>query len=678
MKKFTALFVLFLTITFSYGQYYYVPHIAAGTNPGGLNNDPEYPVGGGLPTSWTTVKGPSTTPAWSTQQVLPIPFTFNGTAVTNYYISTSGVLTFSATVGAAPAYANLALPNATIPDNSICVWGVQGIGSNDNIVSKVFGNAPNRQFWLLFSSYTGENANSWQYWSIVLEETTNKIYLVDQRFSGTASTLTAGIQINGTTAVSVNGSPNLACQAGANATPSDNTYYEFIPGTMPAYDIWMKSLNIYPIVPIGNAPFAVAGKLMNLGTDTVHQFNLNYSVNGGSPVTAAISNLNLLTNTDYNYTHPQSWTPAAIGAYTLKIWASDINGNPDLNNANDTVTLTINVVNQIVQRLPMHEAFTSSTCAPCVQGNINLANVFNANPGKWVCLKYQMSWPGNGDPYYTAEGGERRTYYGVNSVPQLWVDGGLGINTSGYTSAQLNAAFANPSFINLTANYTITGQTVDVDVNINPVADINNNNLKMHVAIFEYLTHNNVASNGETEFKYVMKKMVPDASGTSLAPLVSGTPVSQSLSYTFQGSYRLPANALSPINHTIEHSVEEFSDLGVVVWIQDQLTKEVFQSCYATITVGTSEPGNPDGIIGIFPNPAVNETTLNYFTKDNAEVAINLYNMMGQRVFAENNFRAAAGAQTQTIDTHNLPAGVYILDLQIDHKKYTTKLTVSR
>ena len=34
-----------------------------------------------------------------------------------------------------------------------------------------------------------------------------------------------------------------------------------------------------------------------------------------------------------------------------------------------------------------------------------------------------MNWPGNGDPYYTEEGGTRRFYYGVDGVPMAFLDG---------------------------------------------------------------------------------------------------------------------------------------------------------------------------------------------------------------------------------------------------------------
>jgi hypothetical protein len=58
-----------------------------------------------------------------------------------------------------------------------------------------------------------------------------------------------------------------------------------------------------------------------------------------------------------------------------------------------------------------------------VQGNIDLEALLAANPNEHTNLKYQMSWPGGGDPYFTAEGDTRKTYYTATGVPHLVIDG---------------------------------------------------------------------------------------------------------------------------------------------------------------------------------------------------------------------------------------------------------------
>ena len=59
---------------------------------------------------------------------------------------------------------------------------------------------------------------------------------------------------------------------------------------------------------------------------------------------------------------------------------------------------------------PLYEVFTSSTCGPCAYANPILDAVLEANPGTHSLVKYQMNWPGSGDPYYTAEGGVRGNF----------------------------------------------------------------------------------------------------------------------------------------------------------------------------------------------------------------------------------------------------------------------------
>lgn len=45
----------------SFGQYYVIPWPNAGMNPGNLNQDLEYPPGGGISAGWSTLTtGPST------------------------------------------------------------------------------------------------------------------------------------------------------------------------------------------------------------------------------------------------------------------------------------------------------------------------------------------------------------------------------------------------------------------------------------------------------------------------------------------------------------------------------------------------------------------------------------------------------------------------------------------
>ena len=101
------------------------------------------------------------------------------------------------------------------------------------------------------------------------------------------------------------------------------------------------------------------------------------------------------------------------------------------------------------------------------------------------------------------------------------------------------------------------------------------------VAIIENTTFNNVGTNGLTEFHHVMKKMVPDQEGTSLENLTRGEEISLQFSYTFQGEYDDSTGYSNPVDHSSAHTVEEFDDLSVIVFIQDNDSWQVLQSAWS-------------------------------------------------------------------------------------------------
>ena len=910
--------IVFLFSSNSFSQYNY-SLIQTPGNPGGLNNDDEYPFGSGLDPSWTVILGPNqSNPSWSSIENIPFNFNFNGFPVTQYKVSSTGVLTFSTSAVLIPGAGNAALPDPAIPDNSIMVWGIEGTGTNDNICTKTFGSPGSQQHWIFFSSYT---SGSWTYWSIVLEESSNKFYIVDQRHGASAAPLvTAGLQINSSSALMIAGSPQLGNLAGSDPSPSDNRYYEFnfntascinpygfvttnrtinsadlswtgapsainyniefgIAGfsqgsgtifndTIPSYsftgltpsqfyDVYVQtvcdttdsstwsgpitfstlcvenapylenydntafpvcfvqgnddifnwtldangtpststgpsdditgggnyiyieassprvtgdsavmfspyidksslnsaklsfyshmygastgtlrieasddggntfttifsksgdqgdqwnyeivclsafsdtvvfkvtasvgdngtgsqwygdiaidnfeisesvaldvagiSVTIDPILALNNAPFVISGDLNNIGCNGITSMDINYSIDGGATVTMPLNNLNFSTGDIYSFNHSTSWNPSSSGNYNVEIWASNLNGSNDMDPANDTVNKDIIVSSSLAQRRPMMESFTSSTCGPCVAGNTNIESVLsNYVDNQYSILKYQMSWPGAGDPYYTDEGGDRRVYYNVNSVPNLVLDGNTWQgNSSSLTTQLVDDAISTPSFINISSYYSIGGQTIDFTVDIEPLADFSN--LTLYAAIFEYVTGNNFGTNGETYFNYVMKKMVPGSSGSSIASLQEGNQTTENFSYTFQGNYILPLDASNPVNHTTEHTVEDFNNLGVIVWIQDDISKEILQSTTASLVNNIDENLVVSNNFKIFPNPASEIATIVYQGFDEKNLEFKVINMIGEVVLSKS-FISPSNSGYYNLNISHLSNGIY-------------------
>ncbi|MDA9266955.1 T9SS type A sorting domain-containing protein [Salibacteraceae bacterium] len=365
---------------------------------------------------------------------------------------------------------------------------------------------------------------------------------------------------------------------------------------------------------ITNSPFhevntanSIAGTIKNVGSEAITSFDVSYTTDGGAAVSGSITGLNVAPGASYAFTHPTPWTPTTVQTFEVQTEVTMVNGNVDGDPSNNITSMDIIVHPPAVARTPVLEAFTSSTCGPCTPGNINVGNVLSAFPDEYSKVNYQMSWPGAGDPYFTNEGGDRRTYYDVNSVPNIFTDGANGINSNSYTANDFTSAKAVPAFISMEAEATVNKDVVYAVVNgqlemesskwvlnssswYTPIIDLPGN-LVAHHAINEKQTFLNVESNGETEFEHVMKKMMPDASGEFLNAVTANDTVMLTNSHDFVGEYRLSNDAGDPIIHSSEHSVEEFSDLEIVFWIQNPTTGEVWQSYHQDVEL-TEETSN--------------------------------------------------------------------------------------
>ena len=672
MKRITIyLFLTVILVNSLHAQYFYTPSSSTG-NPGGLNMDNEYPFGSGLDTSWKVLlPAGSTSPVWSVTDSIPFPFTFNNNLVDQFKVSSSGVLTFDINSTIVPGFGNVTIPDPAIPNNSVMVWGLEGTGNNDNIVTKTFGNLGGQQFWVFFSSYT---AGSWSYWSIVLEEGSNKIYIVDQRHSSNAApAITAGIQVDSANAVMVTGSPSLSNLAGTDPSPNDNHYYEFTYGAQNSLDVSGVELVNYPYLHLNDAPYSLEGVFRNLGIDTISNMKINYSINGASTVTEHITNLNIGSYQDDTASFATPWNPVNAGTYDIAIWADSINGGSDMDNTNDTLHKNLHVFDVSSQRIPLLETFVSSTSQYSVTGNTDLHNILSTNQNDYTLVKYPMSWPSPGDPYYTLEGRQRRVYYSINTVPRIVNNGIVQFNPIGFSQQEFEDAKDLYSFMNLSAEYSVGGQTIDVSVNIDPLCNTTGiwNNLVLQAAVYEKTTYNNSSVNGEIEFYNIMKKMIPDANGTPLSNLSGpNNPTTVNLTYTFNGLYNLPPDSDTPIDHTIEHSIEDFQNLGVAVWIQDVDTKYVLQSAEGSIVTSTFELDEKE--IKVFPNPSSEFANI-ILPLNHSASTLEIYDVIGNMIYSN---KLAESKYNYKINLADFRSGIYQIVISSNDKITTEKLEV--
>ena len=348
-----------------------------------------------------------------------------------------------------------------------------------------------------------------------------------------------------------------------------------------------------------------------------------------------------------------------------------------------------------VPKLPLYELFTSSTCGPCAPANDNLTPIFQdpINEGEFAVIKYQMSWPSPGDPYYTNEGSARKNVYSVNSVPALFVDAASN-SGSGYTQADMDANNNGLSYMTIEAIHSIEAdsQKVHIQVEITAHQDYADPIHRVYIMINEARTVNNVKTNGETEFFDVMKKVLPTSTGDFIMGTISAdTVLAYNIDYKFQGNYRLPADADDAINHNNEHSVEDFNNLKVVVFVQSMaLGREVYQAANSIEVDPIVADGTfPNHLFTstksykefsvqpllVSPNPSSEYVNLSFVMLKNETTTVNISNSLGQMVEVVNTESHLGGNQIR-IDVSDYDSGIYFVELLIDNKIYNQKIIV--
>jgi hypothetical protein len=298
-------------------------------------------------------------------------------------------------------------------------------------------------------------------------------------------------------------------------------------------------------------------KVFNYGSTPVTSIKATCAIDGMDPIVETFNgNVTSLTTGTFQFNHTFTLNP---GTYNVVVTLDEVNGVNDDNPANNEASSSFSVAMATTDRVPMIEHFSSSTCGPCVSVNNTMNTFCNNNQGRFTYTKYQMNWPGSGDPYYTEEGGVRRAYYGIGAVPNICFDGS-NIGAAAVSQASFNQHAAEKAFFDIRGSFTVDGNNIHVLADIMPLISVN---ATVFVSVNEKLTTGNVGSNGETSFHHVFMKMLPDAYGSSID---------------------FEAGQLQTLEFTQNMSsthVEEMSDLEVAIWVQDYASAYMFNSHFA-------------------------------------------------------------------------------------------------
>lgn len=320
-------------------------------------------------------------------------------------------------------------------------------------------------------------------------------------------------------------------------------------------------------------------------------------------------------------------------------------------------------------RLILIEECTQASCPPCAQKNPAFNALLNANTAKATSIKYQVSWPGT-DPMNAQNPTEiqaRAVYTGATSVgvPYAVNDGTVVLGGSwsgdpaGLTQSKINseASINSPFSIALTHTFNTANDSIFIQCKITCTQAVTMTTPKLRLAMIEKLITfaNPPGSNGETQFEHVMRKMYPDATGTTLA---GPWTVGQTQTLTFK--------------EKIPSYIYKKTEIATVAWIQDDSNKKIHQAGYSP-SASLTGINNVSVInaLSVYPNPGNGVFTASFEAMKNDNYSVKITNAIGQVVYTEelNNF---SGRYSKEMNISSFGKGIYTLSIS-DSKNSAVK-----
>jgi hypothetical protein len=284
-----------------------------------------------------------------------------------------------------------------------------------------------------------------------------------------------------------------------------------------------------------------------------------------------------------------------------------------------------------------------------------------------VKINYHTDFPGK-DPVNTAnkiDPSARALFYNISKTPTAIIDGkitdaqGRPFSEWGQTSFNLRSLILAQYKIDL--NVTTADGVINIEVIPTPQnSSVIGKNTIMLAAILEKNVALGTVPSGQNTAEFVLRKLLPNASGKVINTVgaSNGQPM-PAVNFSW-----IPNNNVDP------------SDLAVVVIIQDETTKEVYQS-ELWLDVPTPESVTAieearNNLFALYPNPANDQLTILLSQDLQSNSTLKIYDNFGKIVFEH------AVSETQLIlDTQEYASGMYHVQLTNDNEVIRKRLIIS-
>ncbi len=310
------------------------------------------------------------------------------------------------------------------------------------------------------------------------------------------------------------------------------------------------------------------------------------------------------------------------------------------------------------QRKVLIEQFTNSGCPSCAGNTPVVAAYVNANLNDVIMLAYHTSFPYFDSMYHenSFQSGQRVAFYNIGAVPFARVDGNffVGNLVSSINTTIPNAGAVVPRYNISFANSNLNGNVVNASVLFESTNAANNGEpLKAMIVLAEKKVLKNAyvccaGNNSETEYPWVVRRMLPDETGTTL------------VNTNINGSELINVSW----NTT---NIKDFNELRIIAFVQNTTTKAIYQSEISTPSSATGISQNnisAENLVSIAYTPSGN--ILIHFNQPEYNHTLKIIDVIGKTIYQGeiNNI------SDKFIDATTFPSGIYFIQVS---NKYTVE-----
>ncbi len=320
----------------------------------------------------------------------------------------------------------------------------------------------------------------------------------------------------------------------------------------------------------------------------------------------------------------------------------------------------------IAQRKVLIEQFTNSGCPPCASNTPVIASYVNNNLSQVLMLSYHTSFPYLDSMYFenALQSDQRVSYYSVSGVPTSRIDGNYfsGNPLSMLSTLVNNRSSVAPRYSINFVNSSLIGSVISADVVfVSEDASNQTESLKAHIVIAEkdvqkssYLA--SPGNNSETEYPWVVRKMLPDANGY---PLVNTS---------------LNGNDSIHVNFST-NNIKDLNKLRLIAFVQNNNTKEIFQAEISSpqfLTNINQMKSQYNELFSLYPSEESNSLNIKINTiSSNSQFRI--FDILGNRLYSEN-----VTSEVFSVPTISYSNGIYLAQVENGYEVQTIKFTINR